>query len=446
MRRHNLALVLGEIADGEPVSRAAVAATTGLTRGTVSSLVDELLAAGLVTELAARRGGTGRPASPLQLNRAGPGGLGIEIGIDHVGVCLVDLAGQPRTLRTIPSDHRDEPPQVGLRAAADLAARLVTEAGLTIGGAVVAVPGIVDPVGVLHRAPNLPRWTDVPVGALLGPLLTGPLEGVGVRVGNEADLAALGERWAGDAPADMIYVSGEIGVGGAVVLRGELFGGGAGRAGEIGHVVVDPAGPPCRCGSRGCLERVAGLEALLAVAGARDLDDLLLREAAHDLAASGIPSAPVVQNHGDQRSRTPSVSRVPRRRDARGHNGVRARADRLRGPANEMPGPHEGLLEQGDDGGRRPDGQTVVAVAGRALGVALAGAVNLLDVPAVVLGGVYAQLGEPLRVAVAAELAARVAWRDPPEVRTAMLGREAALRGAATSVVRDILRRPVRSQ
>lgn len=364
VRRHNLTLVLGQIADGEPLSRAAVAAATGLTRGTVSSLVDELLAAGLVTELAAPRGTPGRPASPLQLNRAGPAGLGIEIGVDHVGACVVDLAGALRTLRTVASDHRDAPPSVAMAAAVDLAREVVVETGLRVAGVVVAVPGIVDPGGVLWRAPNLPRWTDVAADELFTPLLTGPPFQVGtsVGVGNEADLAALGERWAGDAPADMIYVSGDIGVGGAVIMDGELFGGGGGRAGEIGHVVVDPTGPSCRCGGRGCLERVAGLEALLHVAGAQDVDDLL----------------------------------------------------------------------------RHPE--RPVAVAGHALAIALAGAVNLLDVPAVVLGGVYAQLGEPLRLAVAGQLRARVPWREAPQVRTAVLGPEAALRGAATSVVRGILR------
>ena len=121
MRRHNLALVLREVAAGEPVSRAGVAARTGLTRGTVSSLVEELLADGLITELAATRGGTGRPANPLQLNRSGPAGLGLEIGVDHVGACVVDLTGAVRARRVAPSAHRDRPPAVGLAAAAELA-------------------------------------------------------------------------------------------------------------------------------------------------------------------------------------------------------------------------------------------------------------------------------------------------------------------------------------
>ncbi|MFD1533498.1 MarR family transcriptional regulator, partial [Pseudonocardia aurantiaca] len=114
VRRHNLALVLREVAGPEPVSRAAVAARTGLTRGTVSSLVEELIAAGLVTELAAPRGGTGRPASPLRLDPTGPAGLGVEIGVDAVAACVVDLTGSVRARRSVPSDHRDAAPPAGL--------------------------------------------------------------------------------------------------------------------------------------------------------------------------------------------------------------------------------------------------------------------------------------------------------------------------------------------
>jgi predicted NBD/HSP70 family sugar kinase len=365
VRRHNLALVLREVADGEPVSRAAVAARTGLTRGTVSSLVEELLGAGLVTELAATRGGTGRPANPLQLNRSGPAGLGVEIGVDHVGACVVDLSGDVRAVRTAPSEHRDLLPAAGLARAAELARRVIAEAGLPIAAAHVALPGVVGRDGVLERAPNLPRWVDIAVGRALSDLL----DGIPVAAGNEADLAALAERWFGGGPPDVVHVSGEIGVGGAVVLGGELFRGAGGRAGELGHVVVEPDGPPCSCGGRGCLEQAAGQEWLLRASGAADVEDLVARRDEQAPAAA-------------------------------------------------------------------------IATAGRALGVALAGAVNLLDVPAVVLGGLYARLGAPLRDAVAAELHTRVLTRPPVDVRCSALGSDAALRGAAASVVRERLANP----
>ncbi len=365
VRRHNLALVLREVADREPVSRAGVAARTGLTRGTVSSLVEELIGDGLLTELAAERGAAGRPASPLQLNRSGPAGLGVEIGVDHVGACVVDLSGAVRSERTAPSSHRDGPPGPGLAAAAALAREVVAGVGLDVLGAVVALPGVVGPDGVLQRAPNLPRWVDVAVTTQLSQFL----DGVEVTAGNEADLAALAERWFDAGPADFLHVSGGIGVGAGIVLGGESFRGAGGRAGELGHVVVDPDGPACSCGGRGCLEGAAGAEALVRAAGAGDVDDLVAR---------------------------------------------------------------------------RAEARTSVAInaAGRALGIALAGAVNLLDVPVVVLGGLYARLGGPLRDAVVSELGERVLSRPPVDVRLSTLGPGAALRGAAARVVRDHLRHP----
>jgi predicted NBD/HSP70 family sugar kinase len=357
VRRHNLALVLGEVAGPEPLSRAGVAARTGLTRGTVSSLVEELIAAGLVTELAAARGGTGRPASPLRLDPRGPAGLGLEVGVDAVGACVVDLTGAVREQRTVASDHREDLPDAGLARLAALAGDVVAEAGLPIAGATVALPGVVGPDGVLERAPNLPRWVDVAVGDAL----SARLRGLPVLAGNEADLAALAERWAG-GPPDAVVVSGGIGVGAGILLDGALFAGAGGRAGEIGHVVVEPDGPVCHCGGRGCLEIVAGLEAMLG-----DAADL------GSLAAT------------------------------------------------------------------RPD---AVRSAGRALGIALTGAVHLLDVPAVVLGGSYPRCGPLLLDAVRAELAARVFSRAGVDVRFSALGPDAALRGAATAVVQAVLADP----
>jgi predicted NBD/HSP70 family sugar kinase len=365
VRRHNLALVLREVAGPEPVSRAAVAARTGLTRGTVSSLVEELIAARLVTELAAARGGTGRPASPLRLDPAGPAGLGVEIGVDAVAACVVDLTGAVRAHRSVPSDHRDAAPAAGLARASALATEVVAEAGLEIAGATVALPGVVGRDGVLERAPNLPRWVDVAVGDELGARLGHiGLGGLAVGAGNEADLAALAELWSG-GPADAVHVSGGIGVGAGILLAGRLFSGAGGRAGEIGHVVVDPGGASCHCGGRGCLETAAGLETLLREAGAADLEELV--------------------------------------------------AARPAGP---------------------------LARAGRALGVALAGAINLLDVPAVVLGGIYPRFGPVLLDAARAELAVRVVSRPAVDIRYSTLGPDGALRGAATAVVETLLADP----
>lgn len=369
VRRHNLALVLRTVAAEEPVSRARVAERTGLARGTVSSLVDELLAAGVVAELSPARGGPGRPASPLQLNRSGPAGLGVEIAVDAVAACVVDLAGTVRARRRTASGHRSDPPAAALAPLARLVAEVVAETpDLRVAGTAVAVPGVVGPAGVLERAPNLPGWHDVDVAGEVGAALAPVVGPVPVRAGNEADLAALAERDTGTAGPDFLHVSGGIGVGGGIVLGGRPFHGAGGRAGELGHVVVDPDGPPCTCGGRGCLEQTAGVEVVLAAAGAADLDALAAATAAGD-----------------------------------------------------------------------PRACAAVAAAGRALGIALAGAVNLLDVPAVVLGGAYPRLGATLTDAVTDEIAQRVVWRSPVAVHLSTLGGDAAVRGAALSVVKALV-------
>ncbi|MGI5127711.1 ROK family transcriptional regulator [Pseudonocardia sp. CA-107938] len=335
VRRHNLALVLGCVAEAEPLSRARVADRTGLTRGTVSSLVDELIEARLLTELAVERGGTGRPAAPLQLNRAGPAGLGLELGVDRLGACVVDLTGAVRAQVVVPSEHRDTDPAAVLDALAALGEQVRTAAGLPLAGTHLAVPGIVGDRAVV-RLPNLPRWTGVDAAGGIAERL-----GVPAGVANEADLAALAELWFGQAPADFLHVSAGIGIGAGIVLGGELFRGAGGRAGELGHVVVEPDGPACRCGGRGCLEEVVRLAE-----------------------------------------------------------------------------PHR---------------------TARAFGVALVGAVALMDVRTIVLGGLDPAVAEPLRAAVAAELA-----RLDPPVAVA-LGDPAAggaLRGAAATVVRALVRNP----
>ena len=115
-------------------------------------------------------------------------------------------------------------------------------------------------------APNL-GWVDVHVASLLKEALEDPP--YSVRVENEANLGAVAElvEGAGRGLSDFVYVSGEIGIGAGVVLRGELFRGASGFAGEFGHLTIDPFGPPCGCGGRGCLERLAGQDTLLRLAG-----------------------------------------------------------------------------------------------------------------------------------------------------------------------------------
>ena len=261
VREHNLALVLRHVASSpRPISRADVAAATGLTRATVSALVEDLIGGRLVAEVEPTpRTGAGRPANGLRLAADGPAGLGLEINVDYLAACVVDLTGAVRHHAVRHGDQRPRRPEQVLDATARLAAEAVGAAaqqGLRVAGAALAVPGLISD-GVIHRAPNL-GWRDVPVPARLA--------GLDVRVDNEANLAALGELHAGRG-TDFIYISGEIGVGAGIVLDGRLFRGARGFSGEIGHVTIRPDGPVCRCGARGCLEQYAGQESILTAAG-----------------------------------------------------------------------------------------------------------------------------------------------------------------------------------
>ncbi|MGV9773652.1 ROK family protein [Streptosporangium sp. NPDC003464] len=268
MRARNLGVVLAEVRRSGPITRAALAEITGLTKTTVSKMVGDLLDAGMVTESGALRDGErGRPGTAVSLSGHRVGALGLEINVDYLSACVVDLTLAVRLRRAQAVDNQGGSPVETMSHLQELAHMVVDEAraeGLVIAGSALAVPGPVDG-GLLHAAPNL-GWHDVRVGDLLD---------FPVAVENEANLAALGELWFGSGPGDFLHVSGEIGIGAGLVVGGALFRGARGLAGELGHVVVFPDGPACRCGGRGCLEQYAGQEALLRAAGLRGVPELV---------------------------------------------------------------------------------------------------------------------------------------------------------------------------
>ncbi|MGW1893747.1 ROK family protein [Streptomyces sp. NPDC002004] len=270
MRRRNLARVMYTVAAEGPLSRAAVAARIGLTRAAVSTLVDELIRTGLLEELgpelpgAAGRPGRGRPGSALTVSRHGPAGVGAEVGVDHLAVCMVDLRGEVRARAVRHGSNRGRAAEPVAAELTALIRQVVDEAGragLHPAGLAVAVPGLVARGTTrVVRAPNL-DWHDTDIGALL------PVQ-MPVSVDNEANFGALAELWLGDGtPHDFVHVSAEIGIGAALVVDGRLLRGTRGFAGELGHVPVRPEGPACPCGGRGCLEQYAGEEAVLRAAG-----------------------------------------------------------------------------------------------------------------------------------------------------------------------------------
>src|SRR5690348_6176237 len=187
--RHNLALVLGEIGRDGTVSRARIAQATGLTRATVSALVDDLLRGGLIAEVEPEpRRSAGRPATGLVLSPTGPAGLGLEINIDYLAAVVVDLTGAVRYRQVRHVDQRGREPAEVLAEIAALAAAAVADCGLTVAAASLAVPGLVDPAGVVRLVPNL-GWRDLDLPAALTGAADWP--GLPLTVDNEANLAAL---------------------------------------------------------------------------------------------------------------------------------------------------------------------------------------------------------------------------------------------------------------
>jgi predicted NBD/HSP70 family sugar kinase len=389
VRRHNLGVVLRHVADHGPRSRATIALETGLNKTTVSSLVTELIQLGLLVERGLEQRGTvGRPGQVVELSGEGVVALGLEINVDYLAVRALDLTGAERHRSLDVRDNRRLPVADVLdRLAAEATAALeaVEAEGLRPVGATVALPGLVDAArGALLVAPNL-GWTDVAVVDELHERMSGPE--FPVAADNEANLAALAELWEGTARGlrDVLYVSGEIGVGGGIIIGGELFRGAQGFGGEFGHMTMDPGGKPCGCGSRGCLETVAGLEALLEMAG---MDP----SGATTTTGSGEPVALLAS---------------------------RARA----GDESALAALREG---------------------GRWLGIAIASAANLLNFQAVVLGGFCGQLSTWLAAPIARELDAHVLASDwaVPRLLPSTLGPEAAVRGAAAQSLRRVLSDP----
>lgn len=384
LRAHNLALTLRAVAAAPtPLSRSGLAVRTGLTRASVSGLIDTLVAGRLVCETGVpTRSGVGRPATGLVLDPTGPAGLGLELNVEHLAARVVDLTGAVRVERTVTVDRSVGP---ALDQLVTLAGDLVAASGrlgLELAGVALAVPGLVDPAtGRLLVAPNL-DGSAISSGAALTDLhgALGSLPGLGgvqLAVENEATLAAGAEQRAlGEAaPRSFLQVSGEVGIGAGLVLDGRLYRGRHGWSGELGHVTVWPGGRPCACGGDGCLEQYAGQHAILRAAGA----------------------------------------------PAGGSASIAGRA---------MAG-EPAMLAALDE-------------AGRALGIALAGALNLLDLDAVVLGGLHATLARWLVAPVEAELSRRLVGAPVamPVVRPSTLGADAAVLGAAWSVLDRVLDDP----
>lgn len=270
VRRHNLGSLLRLLHVQGATSRADLTAFTGLNRSTVKTLTGDLAAAGLVRESApVGRGGAGRPSINVEPESGGVYVLALDIGVAHLTAVRVGLGG-------VVLDRRELAQTIGDYAVARTLKRLerltrALLAGVAPGGTCVGIGvgvcGVVSSDdGVVRFAPNL-GWVDVPLRALLAERLATSLP---IVLGNDGDLGARAEnlRGVGHGLTDIVYVSGEVGIGGGIILGGRALRGTGGYAGEIGHMCVDPRGKLCRCGRRGCWETEISDQAVLSATGA----------------------------------------------------------------------------------------------------------------------------------------------------------------------------------
>lgn len=395
VREINLSLIMNRLWEHSPISRAALAEMTGLNKSTVSSLINELIAHHFVREVGLQSSGIGRPSRPLELNPEAGFIVSAEIGVDFIAVLCANFAAD------VIWQHREPTHgQAGRQAILDRAVALVQQAaahgrdpavGRTVMlGLAVGLPGMVEQTtGTLLFAPNL-GWENVPVCDLL----TSAFPGVPVFVDNEANLAALGESFFGAAQGynEILYVSAGVGVGGAMVSGGQIFRGTTGFAGEFGHMTLDPHGPVCSCGNRGCWETLVSQSAVFRH----------VREA-----AAWQPTRLAQMTGGDWEALT-----VP-------------------------------LVVEAADAGD-PVARAALEQAGRDLGTGIASLVNALNPDLVLLGGSLSLAHEHLLPVIRAEVAQR-ALRWPARaaaIQRGQYGPNACLMGGVAQVYQTILAQP----
>jgi predicted NBD/HSP70 family sugar kinase len=259
LRELNRLRVVETLRERGTASRAEIARVTGLSRSTVSSLVSDLQAHGLIVEHsdpeAPASMATGRPPTLLSLDRSAGAVVGIDFGHDRIHAAVSDLSRTVLAEAVRPEDV-DHDAEDALDTAAELVDELLAETGLDHGdviGVGMALSGPIDhDRGAVRPTAILPGWEGLEVSAEMSRRL-GDLP---VHLDNDANLGALAEVTLGAArdARNAVYVMISSGIGAGLIVDGRPYRGGGGMAGEIGHVLVDETGPICRCGNRGCLE------------------------------------------------------------------------------------------------------------------------------------------------------------------------------------------------
>ncbi|MCB0119219.1 MAG: ROK family transcriptional regulator [Anaerolineales bacterium] len=394
VRETNLSLVLRLIHTQSPLSRAQLAGITGLNKSTVSSLVDDLIERGLVCETGSNTGGTGRPATLLEINPQAGHVIGVELGVDFVSVAVTDIRGNilwRRREDADPSDDQDKMIQQTLQIVKD-AITAGKRKGYKFLGIGLATPGTVDVSnGVLIFAPNL-HWRNVPFGKIFSEQTK-----LRVFVENDANAAAIAEHLFGTTcqSRNFLFVFAGVGIGGGLFLNGELYRGKNGFAGEIGHfpIMAEPSQNVCHCGNRGCWETYANQYSIIQRIQAR----MEVKR------TSIIPKLMAEQN---------SPLSIP-------------------------------LIKQAADAG---DNEAIdsFAEAGRAMGQGFAGLINIFNPEKIILGGPLSIAGEYLLPSIkqTVEMHSLPEIDQQVEILLSPFGPDASLIGAIAIVVDDLIATP----
>lgn len=383
IRALNRSTVLTMIKTYGPIARAEIARRSGLSPATISAITAELIDENLVFEKSAGDSSGGRPPILLALNPKGGYVIGIKLTETSVTAALTDLEALVVAKRTLVLSSLI--PEMVVNELAYLVSELLKERDIDkqqLFGVGVGMAGIVDAgQGVLRQSPIL-GWQDVHLADMLEDQI-----GVPVYLENDVNTLTITEKWfgAGQGVDNFLTVSIGRGVGMGIVINGQFYRGARGGAGEFGHTVVDPEGPQCECGKRGCLETFVG--------------DLGILRAASEAVDRGEIGQPVY-----------TIEELI------------------------------SLATAGDMGA-----QDVLAKAGQVLGRSIANLINILNPQKILISGEGARAGKWLfdPMCQAVEVNVMPGLSQDTEIQIDPWGDDAWARGAAGLVLRELFESPV---
>ena len=374
VRSHNASLIVQLLWREKSISRAEISRRTGLSRSTVSAICEELAERELTRDLGPGPSNGGKPPQLIGFREDAYHLVGMDLGASHTTVLVTDLRGNTLASHSLPADSRDNPHDAIANANACLM-RCQEQPSSTGAGSLASASASRARSTPRNRRSSpriLPAWQGVDY---LG-LLNIP-EGMPVWVDNDANLGGLAELWwgGGERPKSLVFIKASMGVGAGLIMNGEVYRGANAWAGELGHIVIDPSGPLCVCGRKGCLVSFIGQMGVL-----------------------------------DQY------------------------ANQAQTPADAPATLHE-LIERADAGDALA--LEVLRASGRHLGAAVTNLLHVLNPQHVIVGGALALAGEHLLSGVREALIEQARWTSELdyEVRTSALGEQATALGAATQAV-----------